>query len=82
MVKNTPVNAGDIREAGSIPGFGRSPGGGHATHSSIIAWEIVMDKGAWRGIFHRITKSHTQLKDLLHMNRMLISNLFTLKTFI
>ena len=29
MVKNPPVNAGDIREAGSIPGLGRSPGGGH-----------------------------------------------------
>ena len=29
MVKNLPANAGDIRDAGSIPGLGRSPGGGH-----------------------------------------------------
>ena len=29
MVKNLPVNGGDIRDAGSIPGSGRSPGGGH-----------------------------------------------------
>ena len=29
MVKNLPVNAGDKREAGSVPGWGRSPGGGH-----------------------------------------------------
>ena len=29
MVKNTPANAGDIRDMGSIPGSGRSPGGGH-----------------------------------------------------
>ena len=29
MVKNQPVNAGDIRDTGSIPGLGRSPGGGH-----------------------------------------------------
>ena len=29
VVKNPPANAGDIREAGSIPGSGRSPGGGH-----------------------------------------------------
>ena len=29
MVKNPPVNAGDIRDMGSIPGLGRSPGGGH-----------------------------------------------------
>ena len=28
-VKNLPANAGDIRDAGSIPGSGRSPGGGH-----------------------------------------------------
>ena len=29
MVKNLPANAGDIRDSGSIPGLGRSPGGGH-----------------------------------------------------
>ena len=29
VVKNLPANAGDIRDAGSIPGLGRSPGGGH-----------------------------------------------------
>ena len=29
VVKNPPANAGDIRDAGSIPGLGRSPGGGH-----------------------------------------------------
>ena len=28
-VKNLPANAGDVREAGSIPGWGRSPGGGN-----------------------------------------------------
>ena len=29
MVKNPPANAGDLRDIGSIPGSGRSPGGGH-----------------------------------------------------
>ena len=29
MVKNLPANAGDIKDASSIPGWGRSPGGGH-----------------------------------------------------
>ena len=29
VVKNSPVNAGDIRDVGSVPGMGRSPGGGH-----------------------------------------------------
>ena len=41
VVKNPPANAGDIRDVGSIPGSGRSPGGGHDNpHSSILAWEI------------------------------------------
>ena len=40
MVKNLPVNAGDTRDAGLIPGSGRTPGGGNATSSSILAWEI------------------------------------------
>ena len=34
-----------------------------ATHSSIHAWGIPMDRGAWRAIVHRITKSWTQLSD-------------------
>ena len=38
--KNPPANAGDVREMGSIPGLGRFPGEGMATHSSIIAWRI------------------------------------------
>ena len=40
VVKNMPANAGDTREVGSVPGLGRFPGGGMATHSSIleIAW--------------------------------------------
>ena len=37
MVKNRPANAEDVREGGSIPGSGRSPGGGHGNPSSILA---------------------------------------------
>ena len=37
MVKNPPADAGD---KGSVPGSERSLGGGHATHSSILAWRI------------------------------------------
>ena len=40
MVKNSPANMGDKRDAGSIPGLGRYPGGGHGKHSSILAWRI------------------------------------------
>ena len=41
MVKNPPANAEDLRVTGSIPGSGRSPGEGMASHSSILAWRIL-----------------------------------------
>ena len=44
MVKNPPANAGDIRDMCSIPGSGRSPEGGTATHSNIPAWKIARTK--------------------------------------
>ena len=40
MVRNLPVNAGDARNVGSIPGLERSPGVGSGNHSSILAWRI------------------------------------------
>ena len=40
MVKNLPANAGDIRDPGSIPGLGRSPGGGNGNPLSVLAWRI------------------------------------------
>ena len=38
--KNPPANARDIRDRVSITGSGRSLAGGHATHSSVLAWRI------------------------------------------
>ena len=40
MIKNPPANAGDIRDVGSIPGPGRSPGERHDNLSSILVWRI------------------------------------------
>ena len=40
MVKNPPTNAGDIKDVGSIPELGRSPGKGMAIRSSVLAWRI------------------------------------------
>ena len=40
VVKNPVANGGDIRDTGSIPGMGRSPGGEMATPSRILAWRI------------------------------------------
>ena len=36
---------------------------GMATHSSILAWRIPMDRGAWRTTVHGVAKSQTQLSD-------------------
>ena len=62
VVKNPPANAGDVRDMGLIPGLGRSPGEGTATHSSILAWRIP--RRAWWAIVHGVTKSQIQLKPL------------------
>ena len=62
MVKNLPANAGDIRDAGSIPGSGRSPGEGNGNRLQYSCLENPMDRGAWRAIVHGVTKSWTQLK--------------------
>ena len=47
MVKNLPANVGDIRDAGSIPGSGGSPGGGHVNPLQCSCLENSMDRGAW-----------------------------------
>ena len=46
-----------------FPGLGRSPGGGHGYHSSILAWRIPPDRGARQATVHGITKSQTWLSD-------------------
>ena len=58
-VKNPPANAGDIRDVGSIPGMGRSPGGGHGNPLQYSCLENPMDKGACQATVHRVTKSQT-----------------------
>ena len=63
-MKNLPANAGDIRDAGSIPGLERSPGGGHGNALQYSCLETSMDRGAWRATVHGVTKSQTRLKRL------------------
>ena len=104
MVKNPPTSVGETRDAGSISGLGRPPGGGHGnplqdswaslaahrvqnlpamretqvqslgwegplekgmlTHSSILAWRIPTDRGAWQATVHGVAKSRTRRSDL------------------
>jgi len=52
VVKNPPASAGDIRDAGSIPGLGRFPGGGNGYPLQYSCLENPMDRGAWRGTVH------------------------------
>ena len=46
MVKNLPASAGDIKDAGSIPELGRSPGGEHGNPLKCSFLENAMDRGA------------------------------------
>ena len=64
VVKNPPVKAGDVRDVGLIPGWERSPGGGHGNPLQYSCLENPTDRGAWRAIVHRVTKSQTRLKQL------------------
>ena len=57
VVKNLSANAGDIRDVGSIPGSGRSPGGGHGNPLQYSCLENPMDRGDWWATVHRVTKS-------------------------
>ena len=54
--KESACNAGDL---GSIPGLGRSPGGGHGNPLHYSCLENPMDRGAWWAIVHGVTKSQT-----------------------
>ena len=47
VVKKAPANAGDIRDTGSIPGLGRSPGGGDGNPLQYSCLENPTDRGAW-----------------------------------
>ena len=57
MAKNTPANAGDTRDMGSVPGLGGSPGGGHGNPFQYSCLENSMDRGAWRAAVHGVAKS-------------------------
>ena len=64
--KESTCNAGVTGDAGLIPGLGRSPGGGHGSPLQYSCLGNPMDRGAWDAIVHGVTKSQTQLNDLLH----------------
>ena len=63
MVKTLPASAGGLGNSGSIPGSGRSPGGGHGNPLQCSCLENPMDRRAWWATVHGVTKSRTRLSD-------------------
>ena len=61
--KESTCDVGDAGHSGSIPGSGRSPGGGHGYTLQYSCQENPMDRGAWRATVHRAAKSQTRLSD-------------------
>ena len=77
----TGGSAGDIRDMGSILGWGRSPGGGHGNPLQYSCLENPMDRGAQWAKVHGVSKSQTQLSDraLIHID--LVERCFLLALF-
>ena len=70
VVKGPFANTRDIRDVGSIPRLGRSPGGEHGNPLQYSCLENPMDRGAWQAIVHRVTNCKTRLKQLsMHTSR-------------
>ena len=57
VVKNLPADAGDIRNAGSIPGLGRSPRVGKGNLLQYSCLNKSMDRGAWQATVHGVAKT-------------------------
>ena len=64
--KEPACNKGDARDAGSISGSGRSPGGGNSNLPQYSCKENPMDRRAWRATVHRVPKRQTWLAVSIH----------------
>ena len=56
VVKNPPANAGDVIDMGSIPGTGRSPGGGHGNQLQYFCLENPTDREIWQAMVHSMQR--------------------------
>ena len=62
VVKNLSASVGDVRDAGSITGSGRSPGVGNDNPLQYSCLDNPMEKEAWNAAFNAVSKSQTRLK--------------------
>ena len=63
MVKNPPANTGEVRDAGLIPGSGRSPEEGNDNPLQYSCLKNPKDRVAWQATVHRVTKRWIGLSD-------------------
>ena len=67
-VKNMPTNEGDIRDMYSVPGSGRSLGGGFGNPLQYSCLEKLRDRRVWQAVVHSVSQSRTRLKGLTYMH--------------
>ena len=69
VVKNSPANAGDLRDAGSIPGSERFPGEGNGNPLQYSCLEKSIDRGAWQATVHAVAQlDMTEHTHTIHFN--------------
>ena len=66
VVENLPANAGDVRDSGSIPGLGRSPGIGNSNPLHYSCLENHMDREAWQATSMGSQHAGHDCRDLVH----------------
>ena len=87
VVKNLPANAGDVRDLGSIPGSGRSPGGGNGNPLWCSCLDNSMNRGTWWGTVHGVSWRPWGLKEwemtnytfplIIHQSKKMIFMIFS-----
>ena len=68
---------GDIRDEGSIPGLGRSPGGGHGHPLQYSCLKNSMDRGAWWATVHGVAKESDMTEMTYHAQHIFITTVIT-----
>ena len=74
VVKNLPANAGDVRDVGSIPRLGRSPGVGNGNPLQYSCLENPMDREAWQATVHSVSEE-SDATEHTHLNKKSITDL-------